>query len=174
MPDDALASLHAVGQRDRARVVAQHLHAAQFQRVFLRLHDPHGGFLAVMEQCRGGHGVGCLARGAGVIEADVGGHAQPHIWRGRFQRELDAVGAALRVGGGRDLAQDGGKSLAGQGSQGDAGALPHGQPRQHVFRHVADGVDIAGPGQLVDGRARGHVLARVGLFGGDHTGLIGF
>ncbi|KAG1393462.1 hypothetical protein G6F59_014357 [Rhizopus arrhizus] len=163
MPDQAFAGLYAACQRDGAGVVTQHLHAAQLQRVFLRLDDPDGGLLAVMEQRGGRHRVGGLAVRTPVVEADVGGHAQPDIRRGRFQRELDAVGAALRIGGRCNFAQDGSKGLARQRAQRDGGALAYGKPRQHAFGHVADRVDVAGPRQLVDGCPGRHVLAGVGL-----------
>ena len=173
LPDHALARLQALGQRDRAGVVAQHLHAAQFQRVLLRLDHPDGGVLAVMEQRGGRQRVGRRAIGAGVAEADVGRHAQADLGLGIFQRELGAVGAALRVGGGRDLAQHGVESLAGQRTERDAGALAHRQAGQQAFGHVADGVDVARPGQVVDRLAGRDVLARVGPLGGDHAGVVG-
>lgn len=173
LPHHALAGLHALRQGDAARVVAQHLHAAQLQRVFLRLDDPDGGLGAVMEQRRRRHRVGSGAVGLAVVEADVGGHAQPHLGRGRLQRQLGAIGAALRIGRRRDLAQHGAEGLAGQGRQRDGGALADGQARQHAFGHVAQRVDVARPGQVVDRLAGRHVLPGVGLFSGDDAGVVG-
>ncbi|KAG1337112.1 hypothetical protein G6F61_014935 [Rhizopus arrhizus] len=53
-----------------------------------------------MEQRGGRHRVGGLAVRTPGVEADVGGHAQPDIRRGRFQRELDATAVKVLPGSG--------------------------------------------------------------------------
>ena len=113
LPDHALARLQALGQRDRAGVVAQHLHAAQFSVSSCGL-TADGGVLAVMEQ-RGGRQQVAAPLALALLKLMLPPSCQADLGLGIFQRELGAVGAALRVGGGRDLAQHGVEVWPGSG-----------------------------------------------------------